>query len=229
MEACSRQLWTLQAMLQSFGDSIGLRVNYAKSVMVPINISPEKLQHMTRTFNCEIGSLPFPYLGLPLSLSKPRVIDFSPPVNRCERRLAATSIFLNQATFCMSTFLLQQTVIDQIDKLRKICLWRGDHVNAKQQPKAAWQLVCRSRLEGGLGVLNMKTQNEALLIKHLHKFFCKADIPWVSLIWEKYYSSGKLPGTQKKGSYWWRDILKLLDNFKGMARVQINNGQSCLF
>jgi hypothetical protein len=37
MEACSRQLWALKALLQTFGDSTGLRVNYAKSIMVPIN------------------------------------------------------------------------------------------------------------------------------------------------------------------------------------------------
>ena len=50
MEACGRQLWTLKALLQTFGDSTGLRVNYAKSFMVPINTSPEKLQHPARTF-----------------------------------------------------------------------------------------------------------------------------------------------------------------------------------
>lgn len=80
---------------------------------------------------------------------------------------------------------------------------------------------------GGLGVINIRTQNEALLIKHLHKFFNKEDIPWVSLVWEKYYSSGKLPGNSKKGSFWWRDIVKLLDKYKGMAKVEIKNGSSC--
>lgn len=50
----------------------------------------------------------------------------------------------------------------------------------------------------------------------------------VDFVQETYYSSGKLPGKVKKGSFWWRDVLKLLDKFKGMARVQINNGQSCL-
>lgn len=164
--------------------------------MVPINTSATKLQHLARTFNCETRSLPFTYLGLPLSLTKLRVIDFSPLVSRCERRLAATSIFLNQAgrlevtnsifsampTFCMSTFLLQQTVIEQIDKLRKLCLWKGADFNAKQKPKVAWPSVCRSKEQGGLGVLNIQTQNEALLIKHLHKFFNRADIPWVSLV-----------------------------------------------
>lgn len=136
MEACSRQLWTLKALLHTFGESTGLKVNYSKSIIVPINTSNQKMQHLARTFNCEIGSLPFTYLGLPLILTKPRVIDFSPLVNRCERRLATTSVFLNQAgklevtksifsalpTFYMSTFLLQQTVIEQIDKFRKLCL-----------------------------------------------------------------------------------------------------------
>lgn len=49
-----------------------------------------------------------------------------------------------------------------------------------------------------------------------------------SLIWESYYDSGKLPGTSKKGSFRWRDVLKSLDKFKGIARVEINNGKSCL-
>lgn len=78
-----------------------------------------------------------------------------------------------------------------------------------------------------MGVIDIKTQNEALLMKNVHKFFNKEDIPWVSLIWEKYYDSGRLPGEVKKGSIWWRDVLKLLDKYKGMAKVEINSGKSC--
>ena len=78
MEACSRQSITLKAIPHSFGESTGLKVNYSKSVMVPINISEERLDHLARFFNYEKGKLPFTYLGLPLSLTKPRVID-SPP------------------------------------------------------------------------------------------------------------------------------------------------------
>ena len=62
---------------------------------------------------------------------------------------------------------------------------------------------------------------------HLHKFFNKDDIPWVSLIWEKYYDNGRLPGEVKKGSFWWRDVLKLPDKYKGMARVKVNSEKSC--
>lgn len=75
----------------------------------------------------------------------------------------------------------------------------------------------------------MEKQNEALLLKNLDKFFNKKDISWVSLVWEKFYPNGKLPNHTKKGSFWWRDILKLLDCFKSFSLVQIQNGQSCQF
>jgi len=138
MEACSRQLLTLKALLHSFSESTGLKVNYSKLVMVPINIQENIFEHLTMTFNCEKGKLPFTYLGLPLGLTTPKVIDFSPLARRCERRLAATSIFLNQAgrleltnsvfssfpTFCMSTFAIHNTVIAELMK-SKICVCGG--------------------------------------------------------------------------------------------------------
>jgi hypothetical protein len=46
--------------------------------MYPINVSPEKMKILSRTFNCQIGSMPFTYLGLPLGLSKPRIQHFYP-------------------------------------------------------------------------------------------------------------------------------------------------------
>jgi hypothetical protein len=93
-------------------------------------------------------------------------------VNLCERRLAATLNFLNQAgrleltnfvflsfpTFCKGTFALHNTIISQVDKFRKHCLWRGADINAQQRPKVAWTGVCRSKEEGCSGVLNLKTE-----------------------------------------------------------------------
>lgn len=88
-------------------------------------------------------------------------------------------------------------------------------------------MVCLPKKEGGLGVLNLRTQNEAVLLKYLHKFYTKADIPWVHLIWEKYYQNGRLPNHTIKGSFWWRSVLRLLDNYKGMAVVSVSNGSTC--
>jgi len=98
-------------------------------------------------------------------------------------------------TFAMCTFKLQDTIVEQIDKYRRHCLWRGSDMNSKKPAVAACPLVCRSKEEGGLGALNLRTQNEALLMKFLHKFFNREDLPWVNLVWESYYRDGRLPGT----------------------------------
>jgi hypothetical protein len=86
----------LKAMLQSFSDSTGLRVNFNKSFMVSININEEKFNYLVSTFGCAKGSLPFTYLGLPLGITKPRIEEFLPLVTKCERRLVSTSMFLSQ-------------------------------------------------------------------------------------------------------------------------------------
>jgi hypothetical protein len=79
MEACPRQLFFLKAMLNSFADSIGLHVNYHKSNIYPINVTDQKMEILTNTFHCKIGSLPFTYLGLPLGIQIPKLGAFSTP------------------------------------------------------------------------------------------------------------------------------------------------------
>jgi hypothetical protein len=53
-------------------------VNYHKSCLVPINVSPEKASSLAQTFGCVVGTFPFTYLGLPLGLTKPQVKDYAP-------------------------------------------------------------------------------------------------------------------------------------------------------
>ena len=151
LEGDPRQLHFLKSLLNQFSESTGLKVNFSKSLMLPINVNEGRFDLLSRTFGCAKGTLPFTYLGLPLGLTKPRVEDFTPLVNKCERRLASVSTFLSQAgrleltnavfsslpTFYMCTFSLPATVIKQIDKFRKHCLWRGSDINARKQPKVA--------------------------------------------------------------------------------------------
>jgi hypothetical protein len=159
-----------------------------------------------------------------------------------EKRLTCTSSFLSQggklemvnsvfsssAIFYTGSLKLHKGVIKQLDKYRKHCLWRGSDWNSKKPPKAAWPMVCLPKKQGGIGVIDLNTHNEAMLLKFLHKFYTKADIPWVRLVWENYYGNGKLPGQIKKGSFWWRDIVKLLDKYKSLASVLVAIGDTVL-
>jgi hypothetical protein len=148
--------------LNTFAASTGLRVNYQKSNIYPINVDQDKMEILANTFDYQIGSYPFTYLGLPLGPNKPKVDDLLPLVQRIERRLVSTSKFLNQAgrlelinsvlsalpTFLMGVIKLQPTVVKMIDKYRKHCFWRGPDLNAKKPPLVAWQLATRPKKDG---------------------------------------------------------------------------------
>jgi hypothetical protein len=82
----------------------------------------------------------------------------------------------------MCTLKLPKGVINNIDRARKQCLWRGPDRNKKGGNLAAWPMVTKPKLKGGLNVINLNVQNDALLIKHLDKFYNKKDVPWVSLV-----------------------------------------------
>jgi len=74
-------------------------------------------------------------------------------------------------TFFMCSLTLPPSVIKQIDEYRKHCLWRGSEANDRKPPKVAWEMVLLPKKEGGLGVLVLRKQNEALLMKNLHTIF----------------------------------------------------------
>ena len=102
-------------------------------------------------------------------------------------------------------------------------------INNRKPPKTTWPMVCVPRTKGSLGVLNLTVQNESLLMKQLHKFSSKVEVPWVQLVWDHYYSRNRAPSTGRsfRGSFWWKDILKLLHSFKGLARINLQNGSTC--
>jgi hypothetical protein len=61
-------------------------------------------------------------------------------------------------------------------------------------------------------------------MKYPDKFFNKVDLPWVKLIWSQYYSNGKLLDHGMKDSSWWQSIMRLLDSYKGIAKVDSHSG-----
>jgi hypothetical protein len=54
-------------------------------------------------------------------------------------------------------------------------------------------------------------------------------LPWVNLIWEKHYVV-KVPHAENLcGSFWWRDVVRQVDNFRAVARVKMGTGDTFLF
>jgi hypothetical protein len=85
--ADARVLFNLKGLLRSFSDSTGLHVNFHKSFLVHINMDAQRATHLAMTFGCNIGSMPFTYLGLPLGTHRPTFRDFMPLMNKIEKKV----------------------------------------------------------------------------------------------------------------------------------------------
>lgn len=108
---------------------------------------------------------------------------------------------------------------------------KNSNMEIKTHSLAAWDLVCMPKKKGGLGVINLEFQNIALLVKHLDKFFNKKNLPWVQLIWNKHYSNSDKPpqAHKEKGSFWWKDIFRLIPFFRAFAQCTLGQGDTALF
>ena len=90
MPACLQQAATMKEMLTDYASSIGLRINFHKSTLIPINLSAEAATTFASLFGCSVGTMPFTYLGLPLGTFKPTILDLMPLVCSVEGRLTST-------------------------------------------------------------------------------------------------------------------------------------------
>ena len=145
MRADINQVLHLKDLLDTFADSTGLKVNFSKSSMVPINVSDENIAALTSAFGCQTASMPFTYLGLPMGTTKPRMKDLTPLMDKVEKRLSVFSTYLSYSgrlqminsvltpivTYAMCSLKLPVGVIQNIDRAQKQCLWRGNDATKK--------------------------------------------------------------------------------------------------
>ena len=112
------------------------------------------------------------------------------------------SVVTSLAIYAMCSIKLNPKIIKHLDKLCRSCLWvRKSDDGYKGSSLAAWGMVCKPKSKGGLGIIDLKTQNQGLLLKQLHKFYKKCDVPWVSLIWDTYYVGKILHASGPCGSF----------------------------
>jgi hypothetical protein len=174
-----------------------------------------------------------------MGITKPKVEDFTPLVNKIERRISAIVTWLtitgrttlvdmaisSVPIYAMCRVKMHATNLNSIDRARKHGLWRGSDIAGKGNPLVAWSKVTTPKEKGGLGLKNLRVMNEDLIIKHLHMFYNKEDVPWVQLIWNTHYVNGLVPhASLEKGSFLFRDLMKFADHYRGIAMAKTGSG-----
>lgn len=77
--------------------------------------------------------------------------------------------------------------------------------------------------------MDINVQNIGLLLKFLHSFYNRKDVPWINLVWSSYYENEVPHAAAPCGSFWWKDVMQLSDIYRGITSVSVGDGRTTLF
>jgi len=81
-------LRNLKCILMWLEQVFGMRVNFHKSELVPMNLEPDEAHRLAHIFSCPLGSFPLKYLGVPLHFENLCREDVQPLVDKILKRIA---------------------------------------------------------------------------------------------------------------------------------------------
>jgi hypothetical protein len=78
----------LKVVLMLFEKVSGMRINFHKSEIIPMNLDSEQVHQVMHILNCHVGKLPFRYLGVPIHFEKLTREDLQPELDKLIKRIA---------------------------------------------------------------------------------------------------------------------------------------------
>lgn len=93
----------------------------------------------------------------------------------------------------------------------------------------AWDKIAKPVLEGGLGIRDLNSLNDALLMKYLFQVAAGENLPWVQIVKAKYLPQSCLWASKREYqcTYFWRSIMRLRDKLILMIQWKIGDRLLC--
>lgn len=155
----------IKATLRKFSNASGLQANMTKSSVVPIRCNEDIVETARQHMDCQVATLPYKYLGLPLSIKRLTKADLQPILDKVadalpgwKAALMARSgrlIMVKAVLTVIPVYLLipldvPKWFLKAIDKWRRQFLWRGrQQLNGEHCP-VAWARVTRRSIWAAL-------------------------------------------------------------------------------
>ena len=240
-DADAVQLMYLRLSMTCFEATIGLKVNLAKSEIVPVG-DVENLQVLADILCCRISSLPMSYLGMPLGSSFKSTLIWNPIIKKIERRLAGWKrLYLSKGgrltllkstlsslpTFYLSLFTIPCSVAKRIEQIQRNFLW-GRSDETFKHCLVKWDTVCSPISKGGLGIRKLVPFNRALLGKWLWRFGVEDNRLWKRVLAARHGTVCGNWGTgwsrDSHGCGLWKGIMCGWDDFSAHVRYKVGRG-----
>ncbi|KAE8671854.1 hypothetical protein F3Y22_tig00111881pilonHSYRG00029 [Hibiscus syriacus] len=216
---------------------IGLtHLSFADDLVIFCKGNVESIAEMWRlssTFN--LGYLPIRYLGIPLITRKLTVKDCDNLIESIKSRInlwsgkllsfAGKLELIKSGMFNISNYwcrqlLLPQAIINKIEQLCSRFFWKGSDSAAKGA-RISWAKICTLKSEGGLGLKNLKTWNQACMIKLIKNILPGEGTLWVAWIKKYVLKENNFWQIEKRSIFSW-SFIKLL-KLRAVALLAISN------
>ncbi|WOG89358.1 hypothetical protein DCAR_0208596 [Daucus carota subsp. sativus] len=194
----------VQNVLLLFQVISGLKVNFHKSMIFHPSNDVDKLHCWASVLGCEVGLIPFKYLGAWVGKS-PSVESFWNPLlasmkSKLSNWKAMSLNFAGRATLLQASLdsipsywlglhKIPAGVCSRIEMFRRKFLW-GDLLQGESEKRSLhlikWQSVCAPKQCGGLGLQRIREKNVAFLGKWWWRFQTDRNKRWYQFIRSKY-------------------------------------------
>ncbi|XP_047057289.1 uncharacterized protein LOC124663662 [Lolium rigidum] len=234
----------MKLILCIFEELSGLKINFHKSEIFCFGKAKEEEDQYRHIFGCDAGQLPFRYLGIPIHYKKLKNSDWYPVETRFESKLGCwkgkllsygdrlvliNSVLTSLPMFMLSFLRIPVGVRKRLDFYRSRFFWQSDE-NKKKYRLTKWNIVCRPKDQGGLGIEVLEIKNRCLLSKWLFKLLNENGV-WQELLHNKYLAHKTLSQVEAKptDSPFWKGLMEVKHEFFQRGSFKVGNGMAIRF
>lgn len=196
--------------------------------------------------SCNIGSLPFNFLGVMVGDNPRRSSVWKEVISNYRRKLASWRgrflslvgrvILINSVLnvvpiYALSFYKMPQKVMKVLRRIQSDFLWKGSESSCSIH-WVSWKEVCKPKEEGGIGIKDMENFNRDLLSKWKWRIINEKEAIWNRIVCHRYITpklkllSSNDRDISKGYSIWWRDLVQLDSKTEGLAHT-FSNSLSC--
>ena len=101
------------------------------------------------------------------------------------RLVLINSVLTSMPMFLLSFFEILKGVRKRLDFFRSRFFWQSDEAKRKYR-LARWDILCRPKDQGGLGIENLEIKNKCLVSKWLYRLETEPEGMWSQILRNKY-------------------------------------------
>lgn len=244
--ATPSQVALTKRLLDHFCSLSGQKVSMAKTKMFFSKNTPTRdARNICHTLGFSITLDLGRYLGVPLLHSRVTKDTYKYIEDQTRRKLAgwkattlslagrltlAKSVLSTLPFYAMQSTKIPAGTIGRTEALIRNFIW-GTTAARPGVHLIKWSHMCQPKEHGGCGLKNLRSQNDAFLLKLAHAINARPDLLWVQVIRAKYgwHNTPELRSKRRQALHLWRCLDPLWEDIRANTRWEVGDGQSVRF